>query len=144
MAQIVDLAADSALSTVTKTNLTGMAFVLAANTNYVYEFYLHTTANAATVGVQFSLTFPGTVTNWFTTAELPGAATTLLWISDATATPQDFNPLASQGNVAGLVKIVGSIEVGATGGTLQLQHASETATLTTVKRGSWGVCAIAA
>jgi hypothetical protein len=34
--------------------------------------------------------------------------------------------------------IYGLLEVGASGGTLQLQHGSETATLTTILRGSWG------
>ena len=133
------LAADDARSVTAKNNLTGMAFVLAPNTVYSYEFVLYTTANATTVGVQFSETFDGTVTAWRSQFMGPGMATTLPPTPDATASPHDFNPLASQGNVAGEVRISGTIEVGASGGTLQLQHGSETATLTTVLRGSWGV-----
>lgn len=131
----VFLAADSALSTVTKTNLTGMAFTLSPSTNYSYLCKMYTTANAVTVGVQFSITFGGTVTAVRGMFEGPGTATTLLWIAD-TSFPLDFNPTASQGNVAGMVTLSGTIEVSGTGGTLQFQHASETATLTTVQRGS--------
>ena len=133
---LVRLAADSALSTVTKTNLTGMAFTLALNTNYSYDCHMYTTANAVTVGVQFTATFGGTVNNVRGMFQGPGAATTLLWITD-NSFPLDFNPLASQGNVAGMVVLSGTVEVSGTGGTLQFQHASETATLTTVQRGSW-------
>jgi hypothetical protein len=137
---ICRLAADSALSTTTKTNLSGMAFVLQPNKNYSFEFYLHNTANAATVGVQFSLTFTGTVTSWRTTLEHPASTSAKGWITASGASPHALNPLVSQGNVAGISQIYGTIEVGATGGTLQLQHASETATLTTVLRGSHGIC----
>lgn len=132
----VRLAADSALSTTTKTNLTGMSFALAANTSYSWRCNMFTTANATTVGVQFALTFGGTVTAVRGMFQGPGAATTLLWITDTTF-QLDFNPTASQGNVAGMVTLSGTIEVSGTGGTLQFQHGSETATLTTVQRGSW-------
>lgn len=130
------LAADSALSTTTKTNLSGMSYTLSANTNYSWHCHFFTTANAATVGVQFQITFGGTVTAVRGMFQGPGAATTLLWISDTTF-PLDFNPTASQGNVAGGVVLSGTVEVSGTGGTLQFLHGSETATLTTVQRGSW-------
>ena len=55
-----------------------------------------------------------------------------------TTSPIEFNPTVSHGNVVLLNRIVGIIEVGASGGNLQLQHGSETATLTTVFRGSNG------
>lgn len=133
---IVRLAADSALSTTTKTNLSGISFTLSASTNYTYECHMYTTANAATVGVQFAITFGGTVSNVRGMFQGPGAATTLLWISD-NSFQLDFNPTASQGNVAGMVVLSGTVEVSGTGGTLQFQHGSETATLTTVQRGSF-------
>ncbi len=63
----------------------------------------------------------------------------MIAITGAAVSPQNLNPIASQGNVVREYRVVGFIEVGATGGTLQLQHGSETASLTTVQRGSWGV-----
>lgn len=142
MVSVVRLGADSAISSTTKSNLAGMAFVLAPNTNYVFEFILRTTANAATVGVQFALTFGGTITRLDAHMTYFSAANTydVLAVTGATTSPQNFNPINSQGNVVREYRLVGLIEVGATGGTLQLQHGSETATLTTVQRGSWGAC----
>lgn len=132
---LVRLAADSALSTITKTNLTGMSFTLAASSLYNYECHFYTTANANTVGVQFAITYSGTVASALGMFQGPGAATTLLWISDSSF-QMDFNPTASQGNVAGMVTLSRNIET-TNGGTLQFMHGSETATLTTVQRGSW-------
>lgn len=129
------LAANSALSTTTFTNLTGFSMSLAASTNYSFLCRFFTTANAATVGVQFEIDYSGTLTAGQVNFQGPGTATTLLWISDTTAS-FTFQPTASQGNVAGTVELSGTLEVN-TSGTLQFQHASETATLTTVLRGSF-------
>lgn len=132
----VFLAADDARSVTAKNNLSGMAFTLSANTNYSWSCNMYTTSNATTVGVQFAVTFGGTVTAVRSLFQGPGAATTLLWSAD-TSFQVDHNPASSQGNVAGMVTLSGTVEVSGTGGTLQFQHGSETATLTTVQRGSW-------
>lgn len=134
------LTADDARSVTAKNNVTGMAFTLDANSVYSFEFVLICSANATTVGIQYALTFPGTITrfdgnlDYYITVSAKGS----IQVTNDTTSPFDFNPLASQGNVVLQNRLVGTIEVGAVGGVLQLQHGSETATLTTVLRGSYG------
>ncbi len=144
---ICGLTADHTNSTTTYTDVTAMNFVLAANKIYVGEFVLRSSANAATVGCQYQLTFGGTVTrfdgnllHWISTTGLGEIVVT----NDTTSPLGPFNPLVSQGNIINVYRLTFRIEVGASGGTLQLQHASETATLTTCHEGSYGVCAEAA
>jgi hypothetical protein len=132
--------ADHAISSTTETNVTGLAMTLAANTNYAIEFYLRCSANAATVGIQYYLTFGGTVTrfdgnlDYYITVSAKGSVE----VVNDTTSPFTFEPTVSQGNVVLMNCIYGLLEVGASGGTLQLQHGSETASLTTVLRGSYG------
>lgn len=135
-AMAVNLVTASALSTTTFTNLSGMSFTLAANTNYSYVCYMFNVANAATVGVQYQITFGGTTSFAHGYYQGPTTATTVTWLNDATL-PITHSPLTSQGNIAGLTILTGTIFVSGTGGTLQFQHASETATLTTTQAGSW-------
>lgn len=136
------LTADDARSVTAKNNVAGMSFALNANTVYSFEFVLRCSANAATVGIQYALTFPGTITrfdgnlDYYITVSAKGS----IDVVNDTTSPFDFNPTVSQGTPVLLNLLVGTLEVGATGGTLQLQHGSETATLTTVHRGSFGVC----
>lgn len=141
-ADINILAADHTNSTTTKTDMLDLSFVLLASTTYVFEFFLRATANAATVGLQYALTFPGTITrldamlSYWTSATVPGE----IVVTGATTSPQNFNPTVSHGTAAMSNIVRGVIEVGGTGGTLTLQHGSETATLTTVQRNSYSVC----
>lgn len=138
------LTADHTNSTTTKTAMTDLDLALAANTVYAFEYVVRCTANAVTVGVQLELAFTGTVTRLDATLEYWNAAATKdeLVITAATSSPQAFNPTASQGNVVRTYILRGVIEVGASGGTLTLRHGSETATLTTVQRGSYAVAVI--
>lgn len=138
---ICRLAADDARSVTAFNDLAGMAFVLDPDTNYSFEFVLFCTANAATVGVQFELSFGGTVTSARVVGRQPAVASpsTETYLGDTTA-PFTLSFIASHGANPFECRITGTIEVGASGGTLQLRHASETATLTTVLRGSYGVC----
>jgi hypothetical protein len=132
--------ADHAISSATETDITGMAMTLAANTKYAVEYYLRCSANAATVGIQFYITFGGTVTrfdgnlDYYITVSAKGSVD----VVNDTTSPFTFEPTVSHGNVVLMNCIYGLLEVGASGGTLALQHGSETATLTTVLRGSWG------
>jgi hypothetical protein len=132
--------ADKATSVTAKANITGMSMTLAANTNYVVEYYLRCSANAATVGVQYEITFAGTTTRFDGNLQYWTSATVMAAIDvvNDTTSPYSFNPTTSQGNVVMQNWIYGLLEVGASGGALQLQHGSETATLTTIFRGSWG------
>lgn len=119
-----------------------MSFTLAANTTYIFDFWLPCTANAATVGIQYDLVFSGTQTRVDAVLEYWNAANVPATISvvNDTASPVSFNPTASQGTGVAVNRISGRIVVGASGGTFKLQHASETATLTTILAGMWAVC----
>jgi hypothetical protein len=134
------LAADDARSVTAKNDVSGMNLTLGANKTYIGEFVLRTTANAATVGVQFSLTFGGTVTRFDGNLEywLSSTGKGDIAVTNDTATPFDFNPTASQGTGTMVYRLTFRLVVGGTGGTLQLQHGSETATLTTLLAGSYG------
>lgn len=120
--------------------MTGMGLALAANSIYSFEMILFCSANAATVGIQYYLTFGGNIVrcdanlDYYITVSAKGSINV---INDATS-PVTFEPTVSHGNVVLQNRIAGTIETGAAGGTLQLQHGSETATLTTVFRGSFG------
>ena len=132
--------ANKATSVQAKANITGMAMTLAANTNYAIEYYIRCSSNAAAVGIQFEITFGGTVTrfdgnlDYYITVSAKGSVD----VVNDTTSPFTFNPTVSHGTPVLMNCIYGLLEVGASGGTLQLQHGSETATLTTVFQGSWG------
>lgn len=132
---------DHAISSATETDVTGMGLVLAASSVYSFEYVIRCSSNATTVGIQYYLTFGGNITrcdanlDYYITVSAKGSVD----VVNDTSSPITFEPLVSQGNVVLLNRIVGTIEVGAAGGTLQLQHGSETATLTTVFRGSYGI-----
>jgi hypothetical protein len=136
------LTADDARSVTAYNDVSGMNFTLAANTTYVVQFNLMVTSNATTVGVQYQLTFGGTITrsDWNLLHYSSATAMGMIQVTNDTSSPFTFAATASGGTVGHQNQIVGTIEVGASGGTLQLQHASETASLTTILRGSYGVC----
>lgn len=140
-AEVSRLTADHALSATAKTAMTDLDISLNANTTYAFEYILRTSANAATVGVQIALRFSGTVTRLDADMEywLSATGKGSIAITAAASSPQNFNPTDSQGTPVMVYRITGVIEVGASGGTLGLDHGSETATLTTVHRGSHGV-----
>lgn len=132
---------DHAISSATETDVTGMGLVLAASSVYSFEYVIRCSSNNVAVGIQFYLTFGGNITrcdanlDYYITVSAKGS----IDVVNDTSSPITFEPIVSQGNVVLLNRIVGTIEVGASGGTLQLQHGSETATLTTVFRGSYGI-----
>lgn len=134
----VRLAANSALSTTTKTNLTGMAFTLAANTHYTFDCSFWNTSNATAVGVQFAVTFTGTTTEHRLVFRAPSGVSpsTVATTGSNAALPISFDSTTSQGNQTGVSELEGWLNVSGTGGVLQFQHGSETATLTTVLGGS--------
>lgn len=130
------LAANSAVSAIAKANLTGLSWTLLANTNYSISCTFTNTSNAAAVGVQYGATFGGTITSTTWIIEHFASTTTKTPLSDSSF-PIDLNPLTSQGAGGAVTQIEANIEVSGTGGTLQLTHGSETATLTTTLRGSF-------
>ena len=139
---ICRLTADDARSVTSFNDVSGMNFVLLANTVYVVQFNLMVTSNATTVGVQYQLTFGGTITrsDWNLLHYTSATAMGMVQVTNDTTSPFVFQPTASGGTTGHQNQLIGTIEVGASGGTLQLQHASETASLTTILRGSYGTC----
>jgi hypothetical protein len=128
--QTVKKTADQAITVQTLTNVTDLAVVLAASTDYRFGFTLP--FNGATArGVGWGLTFSGTTTRINARVAIGGAAAsgtdaeTLGWIT-ASAGSVTTAAMASTGNFQTLIE--GTIEVGATGGTLQLQARQGTGT----------------
>jgi hypothetical protein len=137
--------ADRTITTTTNTALTDLAFILAPNTDYSFRFVLlHTSAGTAR-GVGYALTFGGTVTRLGARVVLGGTAAsgvdaeTVGWL---TASGTAFTTAAYiTANLVTTAIIEGVIQVGATGGTLQLnarQGTGATAANQIVYKGSWG------
>jgi hypothetical protein len=123
--ELQNLTADHTNSTTTKTSMTDLDTTLLANTTYAFEFVLRSSANAATVGVQLALRFSGTVTrldaamSYWASATAPAID---MPITGATSSPQNLNATTSHGNTVAIIRVVGLIEVGASGGTFGMDH----------------------
>lgn len=138
--------ADRTNNTTTLANITDLsAFTLTANKVYRFRAVLFVTTNAATVGIHFGVNFTGTTTyvrvghtmNPVTAPTAAGSA-----VSHGAATAVNTKILATTagpGTAPTIVVLEGLIEVGASGGTFSFMHASETASVTTVQRGSYAV-----
>lgn len=139
------VSSDQNTSSTSLGDIAGLAsFVLAANKIYAFEAMLFRQSNATTVGIHHGVNFTGTVTNLMAGEAInpvtaPTAAGSAIAFGAATAVATKFlATTAGPGAANVLVPIAGAIEVGASGGTFSFQHASETATQSTTKRGSWG------
>lgn len=138
--------ADRTTSSTTLSAITDLdAFTLSANTVYRFRAVLFVTTNATTVGIHFGVNFTGTTThvraghavNPVTAPTAAGSA-----VAHGAATAVNTKILATTagpGTSPSIVVLEGLIEVGASGGTFSFQFASETATVTTVQRGSFAV-----
>lgn len=139
--------ADQAFTTQTLTNITDLAFALAANTDYTFRFVLHD--NGATArGVGYGFTIGGTVTRVTARATIGGLAA-------AGSDAETVGPIVASGgsvttaartSTANFISAVeGIVQMGATGGTLQLQARQGTGTTAgnmNVLKGSWGELAV--
>jgi hypothetical protein len=136
--------ADQAVTVQTLTNITDLSFLLAANIDYTFRFLLHDNGGTAR-GKGYGLTFGGTVTRLTARVALGGTTTTtetLGWIV-ASAGSVTNAALGSTGNFTSIIE--GIIQVGATGGTLQVQArqgTGGTAANLNVLKGSWGELAV--
>ena len=135
---------DQNTSSATLADIAGLAaFVLSANRIYAFEGKLFRQSNATTVGIHHGVNFTGTTTNLMAGEAInpvtaPTAAGSAVAFGTATAVATKFlATTAGPGAANVLIPISGTIEVGASGGTFSYQHASETATQSTTKRGSW-------
>jgi hypothetical protein len=153
MPQVYVLAADHTISSVTGTEVTGLGPITLQPGTYVFEYYLLCQSATATVSPLFAINFTGTATRknmWLDYADASATLLAMQGIADAQGTTalgfagrQAQNAYATatgnMGFVAGvdpinadiLVKITGVIVV-TVAGDLELWHASETATATSV------------
>ena len=118
------------------------AFTLVANRNYAFRAVIFFTTNALTVGMHFGVGFSGTTTTLrvghFNPVTAPTAAGSAIAHGGTTAVDTKLlATTAGPGTGGSSALIDGLIEVGASGGTFSFQFASETATSTTVLRGSY-------
>jgi hypothetical protein len=119
--------ADSAaITSTTLVNVTDLSFALAANTDYSFEFFCPHTTGAA-MGTGWAVTAGGTVTRILYVVEIfghtansaTGTDTTVVGVATASGTKISNTPTAGLTTTA--ARIRGSIQQGATGGTLQVQ-----------------------
>lgn len=131
--------ADQANSTVNLANATGMAFAVAANTAYEFEYLLAITSAALTTGWQFAFTGPAAPTTWIAAHEYQSSATAWTTSTSSGVTYPAFTLVTAAYTITApiLVRIKGVLVTGAASGTLQLQFRSEVAaSAITLKRGS--------
>lgn len=137
--------ADRSSSSTSLVNIPDLnSFVLLANKSYAFRAVLFFTTSATTVGMHFGVNFTGTTTyvraghiNPVTAPTAAGSA-----IAHGAATAVNTKILATTtgpGGTPTMALIEGVIEVGANGGTFSFQAASETATTSTVQRGSYAM-----
>jgi hypothetical protein len=144
-----DAAANSTTTLTTVMTTTGLTAGI-----YQYTYYVKWQSATATVGVNFSVNYAGTVTEIITKRQMGSTGTAATsGVADgvaATLTGQTVEHYATRSNDGSLGpntgvdtinancldEITGILEAGITGGNLTLKHASETATATTVQSGT--------
>ena len=124
---------DQPFTTQTPANVTDLSLVLAANTDYDFEFVLHDNGGTAR-GVGYGLTFSGTTTRLTARVNIGGSTAPGTSSTDASAegTIQASGGVvttAARNATSNFITIIrGIIQVGASGGTLQLQARQGTGT----------------
>ncbi len=139
--RIVRLAADSSASTsTTMSNLTGMSFSLAVHTIYTVSCDVFYQVSATTGGVTLTFTGPASPTNVIFGGYEAYGSNNATYNSVASSFGTSlYNKAANIATTNLSVHISGTIEVGSSSGTLQLQYANVAAGVgsVTIKRGSW-------
>lgn len=134
---------DTANSTTTPADVTGLSFTLAAHTKYYYKYVIiHQSANATT-GIGFGVTTPTSLasSNWCVnttgtlTANTAGLSGSYCGTGDASSTTTGVQTA----NTSYTSTMEGYIETGNDPGTLQLRAKSAVSAETTVKTGSFGI-----
>jgi hypothetical protein len=134
--------ADEAKSAIAFADSTNMGLAVAANKAYAFRFVVFFTTNAATVGIRLGLNGPAGATLRFgiyVPASAPsGVGSALVHAAAAAYDTEAVAVTAGPGLVATMAVVEGVLVTGATPGTLQLRHGSETATATTILANSYG------
>jgi hypothetical protein len=129
------LNANQNFATATLANINGLSATLIAGRTYRFEANVQVTANAAAGGVQLAVGGTATIANIIYDGYLTNAAGTAAY-AQAVALNTAVASAAVAAPLTGFIK--GTVTVGATGGTLTIQAAQNTAnaTATTVAQGS--------
>ncbi len=124
-------------NTTAASNVSGLTWPVAANTDYVFSCTIIASSAATTTGIQMAVNGPATPTQVTTYINIPITATSTPVPSTQTAfETYQANTAAVTTRVVG--KIKGVARIGATAGTMAIRLKSEVATSTvTVHRGSF-------
>lgn len=143
--------ADQTNSTVTLANVTDLAFPVTTGADHTFEFIVAYTSATATVGVAFAVTCPALGAAGYIgyTVEVIRVAETGIGTAPTATNMQQVGSGTTSGDAVGsdatpttntpyIAYIKGICTNPSAAGNIQLQHRSETATTTTVLKGSWG------
>lgn len=143
--------ADQANSTITLANVTDLSFAVTTGADHTFEFIVAYTSATATVGVAFAVTCPalGAAGYMGYTVEIIRSAETAIGTAPTATNMQQVGSGTASGDAVGsdatpatgtpfIAHIKGICSNPSAAGNIQLQHRSETATTTTVLKGSWG------
>lgn len=124
----------------TLTNATGLSFSIAANEEWVAEFYLDTGARLDLTGIKVAVTTPSGATQNFVAdiiCDITGAEFSKRTTASGTALDFTIATIGTNGSIHCSLWVLN----GATPGTVQIQFAQSTASATnlTIRKGSHGV-----
>ena len=139
---LVRKVADQAFNSTAFADSTGLAFGVAAGKAYKFRFVVFFTTNAATVGIKLGVNGPAGATVRFgvivPTAAPAGAGNAAIHATGAAFNAEAIAATAGPGTAGSMAIVEGILVTGANAGTLQLRHASETASATTILANSFG------
>lgn len=137
---VIKTTADQAMIGSGLANVTGMSFSVAANTDYLFEFFVAYISTTFSVGLVLAVTCPAAATLFSYVADIPNIddSGTAVFHGHGTVSGDAItSPNSPEQNAAVLARVTGIIRNGANSGSIQLQAANETATNSiTIKRGS--------
>jgi hypothetical protein len=132
-------------STTSYTDVTGLSFALAADASYFVEYFLRVNTNATSVGIKLALNAAQATTSIALTGLVPSNAAGLNTQFAAGFTfskdTESFTMTTGPGGTNTLCVLLARVVTVTNADTLQLRHASETASLTSIINGfSIGRC----
>lgn len=143
--QYIRKGSDTTNATTSFADAGGLGFAVVANGVYELEWDLLWTSNTVTVGIGFGVNGPASPTSIQGTIMIIGgsAVTVLGDVAARGFVAYDDGPISTTAvstSVTYGARISALLQNGSTAGTVTPRHKSETATITTVKAGSFGTC----
>jgi len=139
--EVVHKTADESFSLTTFSNSGDMSFALAASEICIIEYVIYFTTNIDTVGIRLAVNQTTAPSYIRAGLHLPtGAPANDATMSNAVATAKDTQPFAvttGPGAVSAMAMLNVYLVNHGAADTIWLRHASETATATTIQRGTW-------